>query len=470
MLNMELDVIIDKIIEESGKESEKQQIAIKPKLMYKIGTEIETVISGYDCESCSYCAICDNCPVCEDCARNRYYCDSCDIDIKQRIIEIAKENGWITPDEAEELKKDLDSNEICDLCLRFYIWQNVICENCNPCEDCSYVRNPAYCPYDDEYTIDDIDIDKINEYLDDYYYDKSCGMEFVTKPFSSLKDYWKAVKEIVKVVGKENIDISERCGGHINISWENGNKSWLDYDTIIASNILFFSDLLSYMFCFPDTYERYEYKEFPDEYDNYKNHFINKYCCVHLKDYAVEIRFPDSPKDVDNHVLLTATLLAISLKTYEIPFDKPNFNKTKEIYEKINYYGKELNKLDKLYLRNKFKLLIKFIRKPLIKLSKELGVNLLKALEYRFKYPKYEESTDSEFDLSKFAIKQNITYRTKSKTTQLQTKIIFVETDDKLNTIITKIAWSSNNFNEFISKLESLGIDRKVVNQIKAWG
>jgi len=95
MLNMELDKIIDKIIEESGKESEKQQIAIKPKLMYKIGTEIETVISGYSCDSCDYCRICDNCPVCEDCARNRYYCDACDEDIKQRIIEIAEENGWI---------------------------------------------------------------------------------------------------------------------------------------------------------------------------------------------------------------------------------------------------------------------------------------------------------------------------------------------------------------------------------------
>ena len=458
MLNMELDKIIDKIIEESGKESEKQQIAIKPKLMYKIGTEIETVISGYDCESCSYCAICDNCPVCEYCQNEQLYCERCN---PEDIRDYAIRHGYL---------EENDDRDICEVCQENYLWQELVCDCCDRCSDCEYIYNRDYCPYNDYYSLDDIDISKIEPYLDNYYYDESCGMEFVTKPFSSLKDYWHAIKAIVQTVGKENIDISEKCGGHINISWTNGNKSWLDYDTIIASNILFFSDLLSYMFCFPDTYERYEYKEFPDEYDNYKNHFINKYCCVHLKDYAVEIRFPDSPKDVDNHVLLTATLLAISLKTYEIPFDKPNFNKTKEIYEKINYYGKELNKLDKLYLRNKFKLLIKFIRKPLIKLSKELGVNLLKALEYRFKYPKYEESTDSEFDLSKFAIKQNTKYRTKSKTTQLQTKIIFVETDDKLNTIITKIAWSSNNFNEFISKLESLGIDRKVVNQIKAWG
>ena len=401
---MELDKVIDKIIEESGK----QQIAIKPRIKYLIGTEIETVISGYSCDSCDYCRICDNCPVCEDCARNRYYCDSCDIDIKQRIIEIAEENGWITPDEAEELKKDLDSNEICDLCLRFYIWQNVICENCNPCKGCSYVRNPAYCPYDDEYTIDDIDIDKINEYLDDYYYDESCGMEFVTKPFSSLKDYWHAIKAIVQTVGKENISIEDKCGGHINISWTNGVKTWEDYKEIIAKNILFFSDLLSYMFCDVQTYWRYTYKEFPIKLEDIEHDIYDKYYCVHLKDYAIEIRFPDSPKDVDNHVLLTATLLAISLKTYEIPFDKETFSKTREIYKKINRYGDIISKEDKSYLKDKFKLLKRFIEKPLKALSKEIGIDLIKALEYRFNNPKYGEFGDKDFDLEQFAIKTKV--------------------------------------------------------------
>jgi len=403
-LNMELDEIVDRIIEESGK----QLITVRPKIMYKIGTEIETVISGYSCDSCDYCRICDNCPVCEDCARNRYYCNSCDIDIKQRIIEIAEENGWITPDEAEKLKENLDSDEICDLCQRFDIWNIVHCEHCGRCEDCSYVRNPAYCPYQDEYTIDDINIDRIEQYLDNYYHDESCGMEFVTKPFSSLKDYWKAVKEIVKVVGKENIDISERCGGHINISWENGNKSWLDYDTIIASNILFFSDLLSYMFCSSETHWRYTYKEFPGTPDNYKKDFIDKYCCVHLKDYAIEVRIPDSPKDVDNHVLFTATLLAIAMKTYEIPFDKETFSKTKEIYKKINRYGDTINKEDYAYLRDKFKLLKRFIEKPLKALSHDLGVDLMKALEYRFNNPKYEEIEEKDFDLKQFAIKTRV--------------------------------------------------------------
>ena len=389
---MEIDEVVDRIIEESGK----QLITVRPKIMYKIGTEIETVISGYDCESCSYCAICDNCPVCEYCQNEQLYCERCN---PEDIRDYAIRHGYL---------EENDDRDICEVCQENYLWQELVCDCCDRCSDCEYIYNRDYCPYNDYYSLDDIDISKIEPYLDNYYYDESCGMEFVTKPFSSLKDYWKAVKEIVKVVGKENINISERCGGHINISWENGNKSWLDYDTIIASNILFFSDLLSYMFCSSETHWRYTYKEFPGTPDNYKKDFIDKYCCVHLKDYAIEVRIPDSPKDVDNHVLFTATLLAIAMKTYEIPFDKETFSKTKEIYKKINRYGDTINKEDYAYLRDKFKLLKRFIEKPLKALSHDLGVDLMKALEYRFNNPKYEEIEEKDFDLKQFAIKTKV--------------------------------------------------------------
>ena len=107
-------------------------------------------------------------------------------------------------------------------------------------------------------------------------------MEFVTKPFDSLKDYWKAIKAIVQTVGKENIDISERCGGHINISWQNGNKTWVDYEKTIAQNILFFSDLLSYMFCCNETYWRNSYKEFPSYLETLENDIYDKYCACLL--------------------------------------------------------------------------------------------------------------------------------------------------------------------------------------------
>jgi len=374
------------------------------KISYKVGTEIETILKEKNCENCSYCVICDECPMCTDCQENKYYCDYCDTYTREQMVEIAERHGWITEEEAKELRENLDSNKICRVCQEFRIWQDTICRNCNPCEDCHYAYNPEYCPYSDYYGLDDIDIDKIEKYLDNYYPDESCGMEFCTKPFTSLKDYWHAVKTIVQTIGKENIDISEKCGGHINISWQNGNTSWEDYEKIIAKNILFFSDLLSYMFCSPETYHRDDYKVFPMELCYVNDDIYDKYTCVHIKNYAIEVRIPDSPKDVDNHVLFTAVLLALSFKTTEIPFAEETFYKTKEIYNKINCYGEKLNDSEKRFLADKFKMLKKFIEKPLKMLSQELGINLMKALEYRFKNPKYEEEYEKDFDLTKFAM------------------------------------------------------------------
>jgi len=385
---MELDEIVYQIIEEA----EKQPITVRPELRYKIGTEIETIIEGKSCDDCDYCEICDNCPVCLNCQEHRLYCQNCD---KEEIRRYAIEQGYIDEDE--------DIN-ICDICQEYNLYNVIICERCQPCTDCNYFQNPEYCPYGDEFTIND----NIKQYLDDIYYDESCGMEFVTKPFSSLKDYWKAVKEIVTVVGKENIRIGDKCGGHINISWQNGNKTWEDYEKTIAQNILFFSDLLSYMFCSLETYWRYDYKEFPTCLETLENDIYDKYCAVHIKDYAIEVRFPDSPKDVDNHVLLSSVLLAISLRTTKIPFDKETFSKTKEIYKKINRYGDTINKEDYAYLRDKFKLLKRFIEKPLMALSHDLGVDLMEALEHRFKNPKYEETEEKDFDLKQFAIKTRV--------------------------------------------------------------
>jgi len=376
------------------------------RIKYLIGTEIETVIKGYSCDSCDYCLICDNCPVCRDCQNYHYFCDACDEDTRNRIIEIAIDRGYITEAEAE----NIDDDRICKICLDFQLYNNIICQNCDPCTDCTYVRNPEYCPLDDEYFLDDIDIGRINRYLDTYYYDCSCGYEFTTKPFSSLRDYWQAVKAIVETVGKENIDIADKCGGHINISWKNDKKSWADYKLTIARNMLYFADLLSYMFCSPETYYRDEYKVYPKRFEHIGVDVEDKYCCVHIKDYAIEIRIPDSPKDVDNHVLFSATLLAISLRTTDIPFSIYDFEKTKKIYNEINHYGDELSHNDKRYLRDKFKVLMKFIEKPLKALSHDLGINLIKALEFRFKNPKYEEKEEKDFNLKQFAIKPKHAY------------------------------------------------------------
>ena len=172
-------------------------------IRYLVGTEIETNIKNLDCESCDYCAVCDNCPVCEDCVSYHWYCDDCTEEIRREIIEIAEENGWIEDKKAEKLRENLDSDEICGICQAFRVWSDIFCENCGRCDNCEYIYNHDYCPLMDEYNVGDVDITKIEKYIDNYYNDGSCGMEYCTKPFNSLKTYWEAVKAIVSEIGKE---------------------------------------------------------------------------------------------------------------------------------------------------------------------------------------------------------------------------------------------------------------------------
>lgn len=312
---------------------------------YKIGTEIETTIDGYLCNNCSYCLICDDCPVCEECYN--------------------------------------DNN----------------CDNCDRCEDCDYIYSEDYCPIRDDYILN-----KSKIYIERVYEDQSCGLEFSTKTFSSLKDYHKALKTIINEIGTENIKIRDLCGGHINISWECNNYSWADFDETIAQNMLYFSDLLTYMFCSKYTYYREQYKVFPQSFDDVISYIHDKYTCVHIKDYAIEIRFPDSPKAIDNHVLLSAVLLALSFKTKEIKQFKYEFNITKQIYNKINRDGKRLTKDEKNYLRRKYKMLKKLILTEMQQFSKEMNTNLIRALDFRFKYPKTEYGAKVKFRFKNFPI------------------------------------------------------------------
>ena len=51
----------------------------------------------------------------------------------------------------------------------------------------------------------------------------------------------------------------------------------------------------------------------------------------------------------------------------------------------------------------------------------------------------------------------------------MKVKTIRLEQNDDIAETITEIAWNSNNFSEFIDRLENSGVDKKVVNQIKMW-
>ena len=389
-------------------------------ISYLIGTEIETTIEGHTCDTCDYCAICDNCPVCGDCQENRYYCDNCDSETRENIIYRAWRHGYITEEEAEELKKDLDNDGICDICQRFELWRDTICPYCHPCYDCEYYRNPEYCPYDDYGLPDFVDFDKIEPYIDRYYEDGSCGLEFPTKAFDNLKDYYNAIKTIVSVIGKDYIKTTYNCGGHINISWENikTGKTHKDYEFLIAKNIIFFSDLLSYMFNSKYTYCRYEWSKMPNYYEDIDDFIISKsnYPLVLLKTDRIEVRFPDAVNSPNNHTLLTAVLLAISFYTKQCFLNEKSFETTVDIYDTIRYHGKTPNKKQQSILKDKFILLKRIVKPYLKEFSYELNVDLVKALDWRFKNPRF--TTMKRLNFKMFSMDKRIKLETIATTIQ----------------------------------------------------
>ena len=367
-------------------------------IKFLVGTEIETTLKGINCELCDYCHICDNCPTCEHCQENMDYCSYCD---PNEVRDYAIRIGII--DENQDI-------DICEVCQEYNLWRDIICQRCDPCTDCEYYRNPEYCPYSDEYLLENIDFNRIEKYIDRYYEDGSCGLEFPTKPFSSIAEYYKAIKTIVSVIGKENIKTTKECGGHINISWINQRtkKTWKDYKYTIAKNIMFFSDLLSYMFCSKYTYCRSQWATFPPKYHEIEEYITDKanYPLVLLKSNRIEIRFPDAVNSPNNHTLLTATLLAISFNTKMTYLNRSNFHITKEIYEDIRKYGNPLLERQINILKDKYTILKRIVKPYLIEFSRELRINLVKALDWRFKYPRY--TTMAKLNFKQFSLIKNV--------------------------------------------------------------
>jgi len=374
---------------------------------FKIGTEIETTLKGYSCDDCDYCAVCDNCPVCEDCRVNRYYCDCCDHDV---VRDYAIRHGYINED---------DDIDICEICQENLLWTEIICDGCDRCVDCQFVRNIEYCPYSDELLAETININEIEPYIDTFYNDGSCGLEFPTKAFNSLLDYYKAIKTIVSTIGTEYIKTKDECGGHINISWKNikNGKTHKDYEFLIAKNIIFFSDLLSFMFNSRYTYYRYTWAKMPGSYKEIEDFIIDKYNypLVVIKDDRIEIRFPDAVNSPNNHTLLTAVLLSISFNTDNYLFER-NFEITKEIYETIRYYGDEPNRKQLSILKDKYILLRRIVKPYLMEFSHELNVDLIKALDWRFKNPRF--TTMKKLNFKMFSMDKRIKLNTIASTIQ----------------------------------------------------
>jgi len=293
---------------------------------YLIGTEIETNLNAPDCATCSECLVCDDCPICYDC-------------------------------------------------------QNADCEKCEPCQTCEYVFNADYCPIDvrDYYILPP----NLKTYFLDPYIDGSCGLEFPTRPFDNLSDYYYCLLQFIEEYGRKVLSVKDKCGGHINISF----TDWQKKQRQIYNNALYFLDILTYMFLSEHSVAR-------ERYHNWPNNFINtydKYSSIHFKDYAIEFRFPDAPYDATNHTLLSAILLSISLYPHKILYSYSELVKTRELYERFKVSDFSIHGFERMFLNKKFKKLMHITKSYLQRFSRELHINLVKLSKFRFENPAHCE-------------------------------------------------------------------------------
>jgi len=355
------------------------------KYHYLIGTEIETTIDKYPCEY-----VPENCPHCESCIENKFMCDYCDFEeIKEYIINEYNLN-----------ENETDDNTICEICLKNEIYRLFICQYCEPCENCNGVM-PMF-------------LKEVEDYIEDCYNDESCGLEVVTKPFNSIAKYYEALIKITEKLGTDVLNVEYYCGGHINISWKREVQTPYGktfersqfYEKNIVKNLVYFADLLTYMFCTRETHYRYEYKQLTHKYSHIYIASLDKYHAIHVKPYAIEIRYPDTPNSPFDHLLLSVANLCISFITHKIKDYENEYKLIYSIYSKINEYGKDLTEKQKKYLKKKFNFLIRTIRPYLKTFSLELGIDLEKALRYRINNPRYEIETEDEITDKPFRIRK----------------------------------------------------------------
>jgi len=321
------------------------------KKRFLIGTEIETCLDERKrCEDCDRCAVCDDCPPCYFCEYERNFCEYCE-----------------------------DEDPDCNVCLDRRLYRDFICNYCEPCSYCDYAYNPDNCPYENSDCFDTDSLPpELRKHFMDIYLDGSCGLEFCTIPFSDLKKYYNCLREFIEFIERESLSVYERCGGHINISY----PSWKMFKKQIFHNVRYFLDVLTYVFLHKDTYRRESYHYWAD----YFSDCHQKFCVIHFKDYAVEYRFPDTPYDALNHTLLSAVLISLSTLKKKIRYDLDIYE-TKELYKRFKNSEFHLKDHEYLFISEKFKKLIDVTKYDLKLFSKQLKINLLKALKFRFENP-----------------------------------------------------------------------------------
>ena len=160
--------------------------------------------------------------------------------------------------------------------------------------------------------------DMLNSYIvqannDDWYEDGSCGIEFPTPAFSNWNDFeehmWNLKEAIYEYYGHKYFNPRYGAGGHFNVS--SVDFPYNRYNVTMA--IYGFAPLMIYLFQKKWTARRDPDFRYIAPFDRLLHNIDEKYHFIHVKDYAYEIRFPDSLYNVDAYLTEAAILTGIVL-------------------------------------------------------------------------------------------------------------------------------------------------------------
>lgn len=155
------------------------------------------------------------------------------------------------------------------------------------------------------------DIKMANDY--NYYEDGSCGYEFPTPAFNDWNRFeehlWTLKKTIYAHYGHKYFNPSYGAGGHFNISTVNFTRNWRNVTVVMYA----YAPLLIYLFQKKWTARRDPEFRYMSNYAYLLSNVWDKYHFLHIKDYAYEIRFPDSLYNVDAYLTEAAILTGLVL-------------------------------------------------------------------------------------------------------------------------------------------------------------
>ena len=237
--------------------------------------------------------------------------------------------------------------------------------------------------------------DKVVEEISEYlrvkpYNDPSCGAEFPTQTYTDIREFYKTVVNVVKIIEENGEDIigvfdpHVPVGGHFNFSNKLGE---LHRNDGVYEFLLSFAGIVLYLGGDPRHDDRSEYNAFSKPIDD-------KFSAIHRKSYAVELRYFDGltfPVSYTLNAIVNMVLFAFWWSI--LPGDRDKLSRilkskgyyyySKALYNYWTEYDKDWSELRETAIKS-YKFLTTILKKVDKYVREEWGISPLKGIRFQW--------------------------------------------------------------------------------------